>query len=123
VPATFDHNQYFVLDRDHNARCVTCHLGNDYKRYTCYGCHEHTPDNIRREHIEEASVNLMIASNVTAVAMNTTFAGVAGRASAGTMINRPEGDDPGGVIHLYSRARGGFGLEAATSLHLAPQST
>lgn len=53
VPATFDHNQYFVLDRDHNARCVTCHLGNDYKRYTCYGCHEHTPDNIRREHIEE----------------------------------------------------------------------
>lgn len=25
----------------------------DYSRYTCYGCHEHTPDNIRREHIEE----------------------------------------------------------------------
>ena len=28
-------------------------MGNDYSRYTCYGCHEHTPANIRREHIEE----------------------------------------------------------------------
>ncbi len=53
VPASFDHNKYFVLDRDHNARCVTCHERNDYSRYTCYGCHEHTPANIRREHIEE----------------------------------------------------------------------
>lgn len=53
TPATFDHDKYFVLDRDHNARCVTCHVGSDYRRYTCYGCHEHTPTNIRREHIEE----------------------------------------------------------------------
>jgi hypothetical protein len=53
TPATFSHSNYFELDRDHNARCVTCHAGNDYQRYTCYGCHEHTPENIRREHIEE----------------------------------------------------------------------
>jgi hypothetical protein len=53
VPATFEHNKFFVLDRDHDTRCVTCHVGNDYTRYTCYGCHEHTPANIRREHIEE----------------------------------------------------------------------
>ncbi|MEW5891270.1 cytochrome c3 family protein [[Acidovorax] ebreus] len=53
TPATFDHDKYFVLDRDHNAKCVTCHVGNDYSRYTCYGCHEHTPEKIRREHIEE----------------------------------------------------------------------
>ena len=53
TPATFDHNKYFVLDRDHNARCVTCHVRNDYSRYTCYGCHEHTLAGIRREHIEE----------------------------------------------------------------------
>jgi len=53
VPASFDHNKYFVLDRDHNVQCVTCHLRNDYARYTCYGCHEHTPEKIRREHIEE----------------------------------------------------------------------
>lgn len=53
IPATFEHEQYFVLDRDHNAKCATCHLRNDYSRYTCYGCHEHSPENIRRKHIEE----------------------------------------------------------------------
>jgi hypothetical protein len=53
VPATFDHDKYFELDRDHNVLCVTCHVRNDYKRYTCYGCHDHTPGNIRSKHIEE----------------------------------------------------------------------
>jgi len=53
VPATFDHDNYFSLDRDHNTRCVTCHAANDYSRYTCYGCHEHTASNIRREHVKE----------------------------------------------------------------------
>jgi hypothetical protein len=53
TPATFDHDKYFVLDRDHNASCVTCHVRNDYQTYTCYNCHEHTPTNIRRKHIEE----------------------------------------------------------------------
>lgn len=57
TPATFDHNKYFELDRDHNARCVTCHERNDYSRYTCYGCHEHSPSGIRREHIEEGIRN------------------------------------------------------------------
>jgi hypothetical protein len=57
VPATFDHDKYFVLDRDHNVKCATCHVRNDYSRYTCYGCHEHTPENIRREHIEEGIRN------------------------------------------------------------------
>lgn len=57
TPATFDHDKYFVLDRDHHARCVTCHEGSDYKIYTCYGCHEHTPASIRREHIEEGIRN------------------------------------------------------------------
>ena len=53
TPATFDHDKYFVLDETTMTRCVTCHVRNDYRRYTCYGCHEHTADNIRREHIEE----------------------------------------------------------------------
>ena len=53
TPANFEHDNYFRLDRDHNASCVTCHLSNVYSRYTCYGCHEHTVANIRREHIEE----------------------------------------------------------------------
>ena len=53
TPATFDHDKYFLLDQDHNTTCSTCHVRNDYKRFTCYGCHEHTPDNIRRKHIKE----------------------------------------------------------------------
>jgi hypothetical protein len=53
TPATFEHDKYFALDGDHNTACVTCHPRNDYSRNTCYGCHEHTATNIRREHIEE----------------------------------------------------------------------
>jgi hypothetical protein len=53
VPANFDHDKYFVLDRDHKVKCATCHVRNDYSRYTCYGCHEHSPEKIRREHIKE----------------------------------------------------------------------
>lgn len=52
-PATFDHAKRFVLDRDHDTTCVTCHANNDYSRYTCYGCHEHTPAKVRAEHEEE----------------------------------------------------------------------
>ncbi len=56
-PATFDHNKFFVLDRDHEAPCVTCHRNNDYSRYTCYGCHEHSEAKVRQEHIEEGIQN------------------------------------------------------------------
>jgi hypothetical protein len=52
-PATFDHDKYFILDRDHNTKCVTCHTNDDYSRYTCYGCHEHRRDKVRAEHLEE----------------------------------------------------------------------
>ncbi|MCL2021110.1 MAG: class III cytochrome C family protein [Betaproteobacteria bacterium] len=52
-PATFDHEKYFRLDRDHNVSCSVCHARNDLSRYTCYGCHEHTQEKIRREHIKE----------------------------------------------------------------------
>ncbi len=52
-PATFAHDKLFVLDKDHNTTCATCHVGNDYKRYTCYGCHEHQPEKIRRKHVKE----------------------------------------------------------------------
>jgi hypothetical protein len=54
---TFDHTQYFSLTGDHNTRCVTCHERNDFSHYTCYGCHEHSPENIRRKHIEEGINN------------------------------------------------------------------
>jgi hypothetical protein len=52
-PADFDHNNYFILDKQHNVTCNTCHTGNNFKTYTCYGCHEHTINNIREEHEEE----------------------------------------------------------------------
>jgi len=56
-PATFAHEKFFVLDRDHNTRCETCHLNNNYKTYTCYGCHEHSPARVRAEHMEEGIRN------------------------------------------------------------------
>jgi Class III cytochrome C family len=52
-PATFEHDRYFVLDRDHRAPCETCHKNNDFSRYTCYGCHEHSEAKVRAEHLEE----------------------------------------------------------------------
>ncbi len=52
-PASFDHAKFFLLDSDHNVACVTCHLGNDVSRYTCYGCHEHTEAGIRGKHLRE----------------------------------------------------------------------
>jgi hypothetical protein len=54
-PATFEHDRFFVLDRDHAAPCVTCHAGNDYARYTCYGCHEHSPARMQAEHRDIAN--------------------------------------------------------------------
>ena len=53
TPATLDHDEYFRFDRDHDTECVTCHIGNDYANYTCYGCHEHSRSKIREEHVEE----------------------------------------------------------------------
>lgn len=59
TPAEFAHERYFVLDRDHNVKCVTCHEPADkYRTYTCYGCHEHTPRNMLAEHREEGIRNL-----------------------------------------------------------------
>jgi len=56
-PATFDHARLFVLDGDHNAPCATCHVNNEFSRYTCYGCHEHQPDRIRAKHVREGIRN------------------------------------------------------------------
>ena len=55
-PATFDHDKFFPLDKDHNPSCATCHTGDDYSQYTCYGCHEHTPANMQAKHREEGVV-------------------------------------------------------------------
>jgi hypothetical protein len=52
-PATFDHDKYFRFDRHHETECSTCHPRDDYKQYTCYGCHEHSREKIRAEHVKE----------------------------------------------------------------------
>ncbi|TXH03079.1 MAG: class III cytochrome C family protein [Nevskiaceae bacterium] len=52
-PATFDHDRYFPLTGEHQAPCATCHVANNFRSYTCYGCHEHSPERIRAEHAEE----------------------------------------------------------------------
>lgn len=57
-PTTFDHAKHFELDRDHNVACETCHIQDDFNKYTCYGCHEHDPREVRREHDEEKIENI-----------------------------------------------------------------
>jgi len=53
LPATFEHDEYFRLDRDHDVECITCHLDNIYTDYSCYDCHEHSRREVRNEHREE----------------------------------------------------------------------
>ncbi|MBP6012098.1 MAG: class III cytochrome C family protein [Alphaproteobacteria bacterium] len=57
-PAMFDHSRVFPLDADHNVACSTCHAGGDYRRYTCYGCHEHQQSRMVAEHLEEGIRNI-----------------------------------------------------------------
>jgi len=52
-PADYDHDRYFRFDRAHPADCESCHPGGVLDRYTCYGCHEHSPQGMLREHAEE----------------------------------------------------------------------
>ena len=50
---TFEHEKYFRFDKHHRTECETCHMENDYNKYTCYGCHEHSRSKVREEHVEE----------------------------------------------------------------------
>jgi hypothetical protein len=52
-PATFDHARLFLLTGEHDTSCETCHVTDDYRQYTCFGCHEHRPDKVRAQHEEE----------------------------------------------------------------------
>ncbi len=56
-PAALDHAKYFRFDKDHGPDCAACHQNNNYREYTCYGCHEHSPEKIRSEHLEEGIHN------------------------------------------------------------------
>jgi hypothetical protein len=52
TPSTFDHAPLFRFDRDHPADCRRCHEAG-FAAYTCYGCHEHRPDEVERKHRKE----------------------------------------------------------------------
>jgi hypothetical protein len=52
TPATFDLAHTFPLDHGSEEQvptCKTCHP-TTVTQYTCFGCHEHTPDNVVAEH-------------------------------------------------------------------------
>jgi hypothetical protein len=51
----FEHGKFFVLDSDRDTTCATYHTGANFKRYTCYGCYEHTPSGVRAEHEHEGN--------------------------------------------------------------------
>jgi len=53
VPASLTSHS-FPLDHGKQGlvTCETCHP-NSYVQYTCYGCHDHQPEKIEREHLEE----------------------------------------------------------------------
>jgi hypothetical protein len=51
-PAQFNQAHSFPLDHGGGSTCQTCHP-NNLQTYTCYGCHEHNPDQIAAKHLEE----------------------------------------------------------------------
>ncbi len=56
-PATFSRSHNFPLNHGEGSpSCKTCH-SNSLGTYTCYGCHEHNPDNIATKHREEGIIN------------------------------------------------------------------
>lgn len=52
TPSTLDHAPLFRFDRDHPADCRSCHP-DGFAAYTCYGCHEHRPEEVGRKHRKE----------------------------------------------------------------------
>ena len=57
-PATYNHDRYFRLDGNHKARCATCHTDpGNYKKYTCYNCHEHSQSRMVYKHEKEGIFN------------------------------------------------------------------
>lgn len=57
-PSIFDHTKYFRFDRNHPSDCANCHdLNRTFEKYTCYNCHEHSPEQIAKKHIKEGIRN------------------------------------------------------------------
>ena len=58
TPAQFSGGHTFPITHGEGggSSCRTCHA-DSLSTYTCYGCHEHTPDNIASKHLEEGISN------------------------------------------------------------------
>jgi hypothetical protein len=53
LPAQLSQHTFPIDHGDQGkVECQVCHVAS-YSDYTCYGCHEHQPDEIREEHLEE----------------------------------------------------------------------
>jgi hypothetical protein len=49
-----DHTRFFALTGPHDVACTSCHTtANDFKKYTCFSCHEHQEASLIRKHLEE----------------------------------------------------------------------
>lgn len=57
-PAKYNEPHTFPINHGNRRgnTCNVCHP-DSLKSYTCYGCHEHNPDKIRRKHLEEGISN------------------------------------------------------------------
>lgn len=67
LPAVLlDHSfplRHGLEDNDPATACATCHV-TSYTEYTCYGCHEHQPDETARKHSEEGISAVELAACV-----------------------------------------------------------
>ncbi len=62
-PSSFNHSTYFQLDQNHNKKCSTCHPNNNFSRYTCYGCHEHSQNSIVEKHQEHGLISFTFCTS------------------------------------------------------------
>ena len=57
-PAKFEHDRLFVLDDLHRTRCEKCHAERNHRIYTCFGCHEHPPEEMTTRHVGTGIVDV-----------------------------------------------------------------
>jgi len=54
-----NHTRFFALTGPHDVACTSCHTtANDFKKSTCFSCHEHQEASLSRKHLEEGFRNI-----------------------------------------------------------------
>ena len=103
-PATLDHAQYFRFDGNHRSECQSCHRGNNYKEYTCYGCHEHSPDKMEKKHRKEGISNYQdcAACHPSGNEEDIRHGYPAERSAVQTWTNRRGGEETGKEVYRDS---------------------